>query len=97
MLSKSVITSLLLTVAFGFISTRFKSSNFNLETEQRLFMMISNILLLILFGYLGSRLLNEPSLMEYISLLSIFYIIWYYITFTIVNFLSSDNNGVLRY
>jgi len=97
MLSKSVITSLLLTVAFGFISTRFKSSNFNLETEQRLFMMISNILLLILFGYLGSRLLNEPNLMEYISLLSIFYIIWYYITFTIVNFLSSDNNGVLRY
>ena len=69
----------------------------NLNAEQRLFMIISNILLFLLFGHLGSKLLHDPHLVIRISMVSIFYIIWYYITFVMVNYLSTNNNGVLRY
>ena len=93
----SLLVSLLLTILFTILSYFFKKYNFNLEPEQRLFMIISNILLILLFGVLGSKLVNNYELQNNVYIFSIFYIIWIYITYVIVNFLSSDSNGVLRY
>lgn len=93
----TILVTLILTIIFTLISHKFKKQNFNLETEQRLFMIISNILLILLFGILGSKLILNPDFFNIIATFSIFYIIWFYITHSIVNYLSSDNNGVLRY
>lgn len=97
MVPPALLVTLALTVIFTLLSYRFKEQNFNLSSEQRLFMIISNIMLILIFGKLGSHLLHEPNLVHIISTFSIFYILWYYLTFVIVNYLSSDNNGVLRY
>ena len=97
MIPSVLLVSLSLTVIFTLLSYNFKDQNLNLEDDQRLFFIISNILLLIIFGKLGSHLLHNPNLIIVVSTFSIFYIIWYYTTFVIVNYLSSDNNGVLRY
>lgn len=97
MVPTPIIVTLILTVIFGLISTYFHFDNFKLEPEQRLFMIISNILLILLFGNLGSSLLQDPNYIHVIGNVSIFYIVWYYCTFSLVNYLSSDNNGVLRY
>ena len=97
MIPATLLVTLILTIIFTLLSYRFKNQNFNLEAEQRLFMIISNIMLIIIFGKLGSKLLHKPDFLHIISTFSIFYILWYYTTFVIVNYLSSDNNGVLRY
>ena len=97
MIPPTLLVALILTILFSVLSYAFKNQNFNLNAEQRLFMIISNILLILLFGHLGSKLLHDPHLVIRISMVSIFYIIWYYITFVMVNYLSTDNNGVLRY
>ena len=97
MIPSVLLVSLSLTVIFTLLSYNFKDQNLNLEDDQRLFFIISNMLLLIIFGKLGSHLLHNPNLIIVVSTFSIFYIIWYYTTFVIVNYLSSDNNGVLRY
>ena len=97
MVPTPIIVTLLLTVSLGLISTYFHLNNFKLEPEQRLFMIVSNILLILLFGSLGSQLIEEPNYMSLVGNISIFYIIWYFCTFSLVNYLSSDNNGVLRY
>ena len=97
MVPPALLVTLVLTVIFTLLSYKFKDQNFNLSSEQRLFMIISNIMLIVIFGKLGSHLLHEPNLVHIVSTFSIFYILWYYLTFVIVNYLSSDNNGVLRY
>ena len=97
MIPSTLLVTLVLTIIFTLLSYLFKKQNFNLDDEQRLYMIISNILLVILFGKLGSHLLHNPDLINIVSTFSIFYIIWYYTTYVIVNYLSSDNNGVLRY
>ena len=97
MIPPVLLVSLLLTIIFTLLSYRFKDQNLNLNDEQRLFMIISNIMLILIFGKLGSHLLHNPNLIIIVSTFSIFYLLWYYTTFVIVNYLSSDNNGVLRY
>ena len=97
MVPPALLVTLVLKVIFTLLSYKFKDQNFNLSSEQRLFMIISNIMLIVIFGKLGSHLLHEPNLVHIVSTFSIFYILWYYLTFVIVNYLSSDNNGVLRY
>lgn len=97
MFASSLLVSLILTIIFTLLSYMFKKNNFNLEPEQRVFMIISNILLILLFGTLGSKLVNNPDLVNLVYIFSIFYIIWTYVTYVIVNYLSSDSNGVLRY
>ena len=97
MIPATLLVTLGLTVIFALLSYKFKKQNFNLDAEQRLFMIISNIMLILIFGKLGSHLLHNPDLIHIVSTFSIFYILWYYTTFVIVNYLSSDNNGVLRY
>jgi hypothetical protein len=97
MFTSLLLVSLILTIILTLLSYMFKKYNFNLEPEQRVFMIISNLLFILLFGLLGSKLLNNPDLVQIIYILSIFYVIWIYITYVIVNYLSSDSNGVLRY
>jgi hypothetical protein len=97
MFASSLLVSLILTIIFTLLSYMFKKNNFNLEPEQRVFMIISNLLLILLFGTLGSKLVNNPDLVNLIYIFSIFYVIWTYVTYVIVNYLSSDSNGVLRY
>lgn len=97
MLPTSILVALILTIVFGIISTYFNLSTLKLVPEQRLFMIVSNVLLILLFGVLGSSLIQEPSFIHTVGNISIFYIIWYFCTFSLVNYLSSDTNGVLRY
>ena len=68
-----------------------------LEGYQTWDMTVSTLLVVFIFGFLGSKLLNNPTFLMKSFTIAICYLWWYYITTLIINKASSDDNGVIRY
>lgn len=68
-----------------------------LESYQTYEMTISTLLVVLIFGFLGSKLLNDPILLNKSFIIAICYLFWFYKTSLFINKASSDDNGVIRY
>ena len=74
-----------MTILFLICFSTYASHRATLNEYQRMELIVSTGLYIIVFGLIGARLLNDPLLQEHISAGSLLYVNWYYWTYSSVN------------
>lgn len=68
-----------------------------LEINQFFELLFGSIFIIIFYGCFGSILTSDYGLMRSSIIISTYFVLWYYISYKIINYISSDKNGVIRY
>ena len=64
---------------------------------QRMELIISTALYVIIFGLIAPRILYSPLLQQNIAISSMLYVNWYYWTYVVTNGLNTDHAGTIIY
>jgi hypothetical protein len=86
-----------MSILFLIIYTVYAKHRGSLNEYQRMELIISSGLYIVVFGLIASRILYDPILELNISIGSLAYINWYYWTYTIVNSLNTNEHGITLY
>ena len=86
-----------LTILFLIIYSLYAKYRTSLTEYQRMEMIISTGLYILIFGIIGARVLNDPAMLENISAGSVIYVNWYYWTYVSTNSINTNKFGIIVY
>jgi hypothetical protein len=69
----------------------------SLNDYQRMELIVSTILYIVVFGIIGARMLYDPLLQQNISISSMLYVNWYYWTYVTTNQINTNQFGTIIY
>lgn len=86
-----------MTILFLICYSVYASYRGSLSDYQRMEMIISTGLYIVIFGLIASRILYDPILELNTAIGSLVYVNWYYWTYTAVNTINTNEHGIILY
>ena len=86
-----------MTILFLICYTTYAKQRGSLSDYQRMELIISTGLYVIIFGLIASRILYDPILEINVAIGSLVYVNWYYWTYVTVNTINTNEHGIILY
>ena len=86
-----------MTILFLICYTTYAKYRGSLSDYQRMELIISTGLYIVIFGLIASRILYDPILEINVAIGSLVYVNWYYWTYVTVNTINTNEHGIILY
>ena len=86
-----------MTILFLICYTTYAKQRGSLSDYQRMELIISTGLYVVIFGLIASRILYDPILEINVAIGSLVYVNWYYWTYVTVNTINTNEHGIILY
>jgi hypothetical protein len=86
-----------MTILFLICYTTYAKQRGSLSDYQRMELIISTGLYVVVFGLIASRILYDPILEINVAIGSLLYVNWYYWTYVTVNTINTNEHGIILY